>query len=105
MSKHYFECKKLDNRMVIVYDYRLNQCYNAGDDLVLRYKNREMTVPHAELKQRAKKLSNIKYQSHFGGEQYGVYHFKWQPDPERDPSEDQMVLPFPELQATPKDNT
>lgn len=39
--------------MVITYDYKLNECNRGSHDLVLTYKNREMVVPHGEIKARA----------------------------------------------------
>lgn len=83
-GKHYFLCKKLERGYVIVFDYRLNDCYNKGDDLVLQYRDKEMTISYADLKKKALKFSRMIYQSQFsGGRSYGVYHFKWQPTEEK----------------------
>lgn len=79
MKLHYFECSKLDKGMVIIFDYRLNTCYDSGSDLVLKYKGREMLVPHNQLKAKAKKLTSKRFPSQFGGKEYGIYHFKWEP--------------------------
>ena len=77
MSKHYFSCNTLKNGMVICYDYRLNECYSNGDDLVLVYKGREMVVPHNELKKRALKIDTRLQPSKY--RPYSNYHFKWKP--------------------------
>lgn len=79
MKLYYFQCNKLDKGMVIIFDYKLNECYNSKCDLVLKYNGREMLVPHSQLKTRAKKITNRKFPSQFGGKEYGIYHFKWQP--------------------------
>lgn len=80
-KKHYFECKKLDKGYVIVFDYRFQECYDKGQDLVLKYRNDEMIIPHNELKKKALKLSRMTFVSQFsGGRTYGVYHFKWEPE-------------------------
>lgn len=78
MKLYYFQCNKKENGMVIIFDYRLNDCYNSKCDLVLKYKGREMLVPHNQLKARAKKLTTRKFPSQFGGKEYGIYHFKFE---------------------------
>jgi hypothetical protein len=105
MGLHYFECKKLEKGMVIIFDYRLNQCYKAGDDLVLKFKGREMVVPHKELKKRALKLSRQIFQSQFGGggNTYGIYHFKWVPTNKPKTPPIQTTI-FDALKATEKEN-
>lgn len=101
MGLHHFKCNKLDKRMVIIFDYRLNQCWKAGDDLVLQYRDQKMTVPHDELKKRALKISRQRFQSHFDeSKTYGIYHFKWVPDREEPPRNTQQELPFGKLQVT-----
>jgi hypothetical protein len=79
MKNYYFQCSKLDKGMVIIFDYRLDECYKTGSDLVLKFKGREMLVPHSQLKTRAKKLTNRRFPSKFNGKNYGIYHFKWEP--------------------------
>ena len=79
MAKYYFKCNVLKKGMVICFDYKLNECNNRGDDLVLTYKNREMVVPHDELKARALKLDNTLYPSKYGTAPFKNYHFVWKP--------------------------
>lgn len=78
MGRHYFKCNTLKNGMVVVFDYRLNECNRNGDDLVLAYKDREMVVPHAELKKRAMLIDKAVHPSEFG-KPFKYYHFKWEP--------------------------
>ena len=77
--------------MVVVFDYRLNQCYNAGDDLVLTYKDREMVIPHSELKARTLALDKSIHPSTYG-KPFKLYHFKWKPTDEQEIAEKQNKL-------------
>ena len=92
MKLYYFQCNKVVKGMVIIFDYRLNECYKKGCDLVLKHKGREMLVPHSQLKAKAKKITHTKYPSQFNGPMYGVYHFKCEPTDEEEIKNKQQIL-------------
>lgn len=77
--------------MVIIFDYRLNECYNKGDDLVLAYKNREMLIKHSDLKKKALLIDKRIYPSQFK-KPYKFYHFKWEPTDEEEIKNKQQTL-------------
>jgi hypothetical protein len=80
-KKYYFQCtKKNKDNMVIIFDFRLEECIKSGYDLVLKYNNREMLIPFSEIKNKAKKLTYKKFPSKYNGKNYGIYHFKWKPN-------------------------
>ncbi len=80
MREYFYNSNKIDDGHVSVRDYNLNECNNEKKDLVILHKDKKMTIPHGLLKAKAIKRDNIKYKSIFGGRDYGVYYFKWEPD-------------------------
>jgi len=91
MGKHYFKCNKLIKGMVVIFDYRLRECYNNGDDLILAYKDREMVIPHSELKKKALKIDTMLHSSDYG-KPFKFYHFKWEPTDEEEINNKQQTL-------------
>ena len=77
MNKQYrYVATTIKNNHVMIRDYNLNDCYKGGYDLLIVYKNREMLVPHSQLKIRAIKLDNRTYPSKYN-RPYKVYHLRW----------------------------
>lgn len=82
MSQYHYEAKKMYGGQVMVRNYNLNECFRGGHDLVVRYKQYTMTVPHAELRARAIKVDDKVYKSQYGGQDYTIYYFRWVEDKE-----------------------
>lgn len=71
------QVKKIWFGSVSVRDYVVKECFERGENLVIRHQGRVMTIPHSELKSgRRNKMKNV---SRFKDQVYDLIDFPWRP--------------------------
>ena len=80
--------KKLWHGAVSVRDYIVKDCQSRGEDLIIEFEDKQMTVPHSMLLFGHK--NHQRNVSQFKEEVYDLIDFTWKPDPPFD--KQQMLL-------------
>jgi|TARA_Y100001938_G_scaffold151043_1_gene245441 hypothetical protein len=86
------QVRKLYNDSASVRDYIVESCYQANEDLVIKYRGQKMTVPHNDLLH-FMQFHRHTFQSKYKAEQtYQLIDFVWQPDQDPPPEPPQLEL-------------
>ena len=78
-----YRVKKTWNGLVSVRDYIVKDCIDKNDSLCIIYKDKSMTIPANELKDRAFQCHKTDIRSKFNSGTYQLYDFKWEIDDEQ----------------------
>lgn len=74
-----YTAKKLFKGYVSVRDYIVNKCLSKGEDLLIEFSGKFMTISLNDLKNNYQ-IHKTKFQSKFGNKQYELIDFEFIPD-------------------------
>lgn len=80
-NQNHFEysVKRLYNGLASLRDYQVQKAILKGQDILIKYQNQKMTIPHEEILKRGTR-SNVSVKSKFSGDEYSLIDFRFNPD-------------------------
>lgn len=80
-NQNHFEytVKRLYNGLASLRDYQVQIAIQKGQDILIKYQNQKMTIPHDEIPKRGT-LSKVKTKSKYNGKEYKLVDFRFKPD-------------------------
>lgn len=84
--------KKLFCGLASVRDYKVKEALEWKEPLVIYYKDKVMTVPYETLRKNLFQIHTTRFSSKYNGDSYSLYDFKFKPDTEQQPREEQLTF-------------
>jgi len=72
--------RKLHENKAEVRDYDVKKCIDNNENIYIKFEKETMTLSALELKTKLIKVSKYKFKSKFGGKDYFLYSYNWNPD-------------------------
>lgn len=61
-------------------DYDVKKCIDTKENMYVKFEEKTMTLSALELKTKLIRVSKYKFKSKFGGKDYFLYSYIWNPD-------------------------